>query len=157
MKKKIIGALAAVFASVSAIFAGINMGKKIKEQDKALAKVHELYMLFDQWVQVKQEDKSLVEYFRKNEYRTIAIYGMKELGERLYDELKNSDIKVSYVIDKNADKIYADVNVVTPDEELDPVDVIVVTAVYYFNEIEEVLNKKVNYPIVSLEDVLYEV
>ena len=114
-------------------------------------------MAFDQWLRIRQEGKTLVEYFEKNDYKTVAIYGMKELGERLYDELENSGIEVRYIIDKNADSIYADVDVITPDDDLEPVDVIVVTAIYYFDEIEEMLSEKVDYPVVSLEDILYEV
>ena len=42
-------------------------------------------------------------------------------------------------------------------EELEKVDVIVVTAITFFESIENELSSKVEYPIVSLEDVLYEV
>lgn len=131
------------------------LSKKIKKMSEAHAKLYELYMAFDQWIRIRQEGKTLVDYFAKNGYRTVAVYGMKELGERLCDELKGSDIVVSYAIDKNADSIYASVDVVTPDEELEPVDVIVVTAITYFNEIEEILCKKIECPIISLEDILY--
>lgn len=131
--------------------------KKIKKMNEGGAKVHELYMAFDQWLQIRQEGKTLVEYFTKNGYKTVAVYGMKELGERLIDELKGSGVTVSYAIDKNADCIYAEVDVVTPDEELAEVDVIVVTAITYFDEIEEMLCEKVDCPIVSLEDILYEI
>ena len=82
---------------------------------------------------------------------------MKELGERLYDELKGSGVLVSYSIDKNADEVYAEVDVVKPDEDFESVDAIVVTAVYYFDVIEEMLSKKVDYPIISLEDIVYDI
>lgn len=144
-------------AVVGGAAAGTVSSKKMKEMTQKAAKVHELYMAFDQWLRIRQEGKTLVEYFISHNYGTVAIYGMKELGERLYDELEGTDITVSYIIDKNANAIYADVNVITPYEELKPVDVIVVTAVYYFDEIEEMLSEKVNCPIISLEDILYEV
>lgn len=146
----------AVGAVAGGVAAGTTSSKKIKEMAEGHAKVHELYMAFDQWLRVRQEGRTLVEYFEKQGYKTVAIYGMKELGERLYDELQGSGITVKYVIDKNADSIYADVDVITPDEALEPVDVIVVTAIYYFDEIEEMLCEKVDCPIISLEDVLYE-
>ena len=146
-----------VGAVAGGVAAGSVSSKRIKELTEGHMKVHELYMAFDQWLRVRQEGKTLVEYFEQQGYKTVAIYGMKELGERLYDELQGSGITVKYVIDKNADSIYADVDVVTPDERLEPVDVIVVTAIYYFDEIEEMLSDKVDYPIVSLEDILYEV
>lgn len=162
MKKKLSGvfstlACMAVGAAAGGVAAQTASSKKINELLEGHKKVHELYMAFDQWLRVRQEGKTLVEYFEKNDYKTVAIYGMKELGERLYDELKDTGIKVRYIIDKNADSIYADVDVVTPDDELEPVDVIVVTAIYYFDEIEENLSEKVDYPIISLEDILYEV
>lgn len=162
MRKKLGG----VFSTLAGMTVGTVAGgvaaqmassKKVKHLLDGHKKVHELYMAFDQWLRIRQEGKTLVEYFEKNDYKTVAIYGMKELGERLYDELKGTGIEVRYIIDKNADSIYADVDVVTPDDDLEPVDVIVVTAIYYFDEIEENLSEKVDYPIVSLEDILYEV
>lgn len=157
MKK---GISALLGMAVGAAAGGITVKKKLSKKINGLrsghVKVHELYMAFDRWLQIRQQGKSLVEYFTKNGYKTVAVYGMKELGERLCDELKGSDVTVSYAIDKNADAIYADMDVVTPDEELAPVDVIVVTAITYFDEIEEMLCEKVDCPVISLEDILYE-
>ena len=146
MKKGIgtvISTLAGAAAGAAAV--GTSSNKKLKRKDEGLKKVHELYMAFDQWLRIRQEGKTLVEYFHQQNFKTIAIYGMKELGEHLYEELKD------------ADSIYADVDVITPDDDLEQVDVIVVTAIYYFDEIEEMLSQKVDYPVISLEDVLYEI
>lgn len=157
--KKVFSTMAGIVAGAVAAGVAVNKvsSKKIKKMETGGAKVHKLYKAFDQWLRVRQEGKTLAAYFIREDYKTVAIYGMKELGERLFDELKGSGITVKYIIDKNADAIYADVNVVTPDEELEPVDVIVVTALYYFDEIEELLSQKVDYPIVSLEDILFEI
>lgn len=157
--KKGIGAFISTLAGAAAGAAavGASSTKRIKRKDEALKKVHELYMAFDQWLRIRQEGKTLAEYFQRQDYKTVAIYGMKEFGEHLYEELKDTGITVKYIIDKNADSIYADVDVFTPDDALEPVDVIVVTAIYYFDEIEEMLSQKVDYPVVSLEDILYEV
>lgn len=136
---------------------GNRFTKKIAKMKETAAKVHALYMTYDQWLHIHQEGKTLADYFTRNGYKTIAIYGMKELGERLYDELKGSGVLVSYSIDKNADEVYAEVDVVKPDEDFESVDAIVVTAVYYFDVIEEMLSKKVDYPIISLEDIVYDI
>ncbi|MBD5509232.1 MAG: hypothetical protein HDR05_14670 [Lachnospiraceae bacterium] len=146
----------AVGAAAAGIATGTTSSKKIKEMKEVRAKVHGLYMAYDRWLRIRQEGKTLVEYFTRNGYKTVAVYGMKELGERLCDELKGSEVTVKYAIDKKADSIYADVDVVTPDDEMAPVDIIVVTAIYYFDEIEEMMSQKVECPIISLEDVLYE-
>lgn len=157
--KKVISALVGVTAGLvtGGVAAKSISSKKISDMEVSAAKVHQLYMAFDQWLRIHQEGKTLVSYFERNAYKTVAIYGMKELGERLFDELEGSGIEVCYVIDKNADTIYADVDIVKPEEELRSVDVIVVTALYYFDEISELLDEKVDCPVVSLEDILYEV
>ncbi len=162
MKKTIIKAMAVLAGGTAGAVAGSAatssvMGKILKEKEEWFNKVVSYYHLYNQWLSIRQQGKSLVEYFEKNQYKTVAIYGMKELGERLFDELKDSDITVKYIIDKKADELYADIDIVTPDEKLEPVDVIVVTATYYFDEIEEMLSEKVEYPVISLEDIIYEV
>ncbi len=37
-----------------------------------------------------------------------------------------------------------------------PVDAIVVTAITFYDEIKEELSRKIDCPIISLEDILYE-
>lgn len=153
-----------VIASVSMLL-GVSVGatamktyhnKKQLKGSETLQKMGQFYDLLVRWLSIKQQGNSLSTYFLKNGYKTIALYGMKELGERLCDELKGSEIEIKYIIDKNAQAIYSDIDVVTPEAPLDKVDAIVVTAVYYFEEIEEQLEGKVNCPIISLEDVIYE-
>lgn len=116
-----------------------------------------MFIMMNQWVKVKQEGKNLEEYFKKEGYKSIAIYGMSYIGETLVEELKHSDIHISYGIDKNADSIYSEIDIISPDKELPKVDVIVVTAITFFDEIEKALSKKLDCPIISLEDILYEV
>ena len=116
-----------------------------------------LFLLMNQWVKVKQEGKNLASYFEKNGYQKIAIYGMSYAGETLINELKGSDVIIAYGIDKNADSIYADVDLVSMNDDLETVDAVVVTAITFFDEIEEQLSEKMDCPILSLEDILYEV
>lgn len=158
MKKAVTTLLATITGGIVGAGAVSHLWKnKYTQSDDWGKKMLEFYNVLNEWLMLKQEGKSLVDYFERNQYKTIAIYGMKELGERLLDELKKSDVKVVYAIDKNADAIYADIDIVTPDNDLPKVDVIVVTAIHYFNEIEELLAEKVDYPIISIEDVVYEI
>lgn len=130
-----------------------NIEKMRTMSDKHLA----LFLVMNEWMKTKQEGKHIREYFEKNEYKSVAIYGLSYIGERLLEELKDCGVEVKYAIDKNADSIYADIDVHLPDEDLPEVDVIVVTAVYFFDEIHDNLIDKVSCPIVSFEDVLYEI
>lgn len=112
--------------------------------------------LLEQWIFIKQDDKSIEDYLKKNGIKTIAIYGMGFVGERLYDELKKSTVEVKYAIDKRGGCLCEDVLVISPTEAIIPVDAIVVAAIYYFDEIKESLAKRTDIPIISLESILFE-
>ncbi len=158
MKKGII----AVFSAVAGTLVGAGTVIKVigdsTQKAQTMSEKHlSLFLMMNQWVGIKQEGKNLADYFRRYNYHSIAIYGMSYAGDRLLDELKDSGITVKYGIDKNADGIYSEMNLVTPDKDLPEVDAIVVTPIFFFDVIEEELSKKVNCPILSLEDILYEV
>lgn len=128
--------------------------REIKLQNDIGKKVRAYYALLNKWLMLRQQGRTLENYFISKDIHTIAIYGYKELGQRLYDELKNSNVKVKYIIDKNADMLNTEIDIYEPDEELPFVDAIVVTATYYFDEIEDELSDKVDCPIISLQDVI---
>lgn len=126
----------------------INNTKKLS--DKYLKMMHVL----NQWLANQQAGADIGRYFEENEYHTIAVYGLSYLGERLLAALRETDIEVRYCIDRRADKMTGMGLVKTIEDDLPEVDAIIVTAVYYFEEIEEELSEKVDYPIISLEDVV---
>lgn len=160
--KKCLGAILGVIGGAIAGVAVTNKvnQNKISDELKKVDKFKGYYNMLLQWLDIKQEGKSLSEYFVNNNYKTIAIYGMGEMGRRLYDELKDSEIQIKYVIDKNSIAAYSPVDV----KELDDfdgddnveVDVVVVTATFAFDEIQKEVSEKITCPIVSLEDVIYE-
>lgn len=144
-------------ALVGAEIAAMQMYKGTKKQKEYADKHLALYLLMSQWVKVKQENKSIEEYCLKKGYREIAIYGMSYVGEALLNELSGSAIKIKYGIDRNAGGIFEDIPVITPDDQLSEVDAIIVTPITFFDEIEELLSQKTDCPIISIEDILYEI
>ena len=82
---------------------------------------------------------------------------MRELGLRLIDELKGTSVRILYGIDKNAERIKHDLDIYTPGDHFPKADVIVVTAIHYFPEIQKDLNIVCNYPVISLKDVVESV
>lgn len=158
MKKGIIGIVSALAgAGVGAAGIGRAMGKRVEQERQMSDKHFSLFLMMRRWVKVKQEGKSLASYFEQNGYHEIAIYGMSYAGEALVEELAGSGIRIKYGIDQRADAIYSEFDVVSPNEELEDADAIIVTAVTFFTEIEKRLNEKVTCPIISLEDVLYDI
>lgn len=126
------------------------------DKDEQLNKFQLFYPILVQWLSIRQEGRSLVEWFENNKIKHIAIYGMKELGERLYEELKNSSVEVSYAIDMNSEYIYSEIEVYAPSNKLPHVDMIVVTAILYYEEVKDKLKGMVDYPVVSLADIVFE-
>lgn len=158
MKKGVIGVLSLLAgAAGGAIGAGKVTGAKVNDKQKLADKHLALFLMMNQWVKVKQDGKVLASYFEKNGYKKIAIYGMSYAGETLIDELRDTNIQIAYGIDKRAETLYADVDIYTLEDSLEEVDAVVVTAITFFDEIEEKLSEKVTCPIISLEDILYEV
>ena len=81
---------------------------------------------------------------------------MSYAGETLVNELKGSDIEIAYGIDRK-EEVFSYIDVITMEGSLPEVDAVVVTAITFFDEIEESLKRNVTCPIISLEDILYEV
>lgn len=158
MKKGIIAVLSAGIGIVAGIMGqGFLKNKIISEKTSKVDKFKNYYTMLNQWLLLKQEGKSLDKYFLDHNIGTIAIYGMGEMGNRLYDELKNTSIEIKYAIDNNADNTYSELEVVKPGDNLRDVDAIIVTSIFAFEEIEKELSRKNNMNIISLEDVVYEI
>lgn len=156
--------LGAILGTAAAGAAGIaaGIGYEFVKEEKRLDKMEDkekkfesFYRLLIAWVEVKQEGKNLSEYLKFNKIKSIAIYGMRELGQRFADELKDSDIEIKYIIDQNADTIDTDYLIYKPADNLESVDAVIVTAIYFYQDIEEELSKKMDCEIISLEDVIY--
>lgn len=158
MKKTIIAILSLLTGA--ALGAGV-VGKLFSdktEKARSMSKKHlELFLMMNQWVKVKQTGKNLADYFETNGYKTIAIYGMSYAGETLLDELRGTGITIAYGIDQKADSLYSDVDILSIEDSLEAVDAVVVTAITFFDEIEEQLSQKMDCPVISLEDILAEV
>lgn len=110
------------------------------------------YKLMNIWVDMKQRGKSLKPYFDNNAYSRVAIYGMTEIGDRLFYELKDIGVDVAYVIDENP-YVLGDFKLVQPDEDLPEADVIIVTNEMKFDRINNNLSKKTSIPIIGVADV----
>ncbi len=138
------------------IFLDYLSSKDTEKVEKEYKKILLYYHILNMWLYLKQrrDPECLHEYMDRAGYHRVAIYGMKELGERLYDEIRKFDnIALECVIDTNKN-IAGDYKLISPEEEIPEVDVIIVTPEYYFNEIKEKLERKVSCPIVSLNGLL---
>ncbi len=155
MKKLILAVLSIGGLAAVGTYAYKRSDLKLKEKDKKVQKFKNYYNMTNQWLQIRNQGRSLEEFFQKNGMNTIAVYGMGELGNRLYEELEKSSITVAYTIDKEADKKYSTVKVVGMEEEFDQADAIIVTPIFDYDEIKASLESKTEMKIISLEEVIY--
>lgn len=117
-----------------------------------------LFLCMMEWVKAKIDGKNVSLYFEKRGWLRIAVYGIgvSGLDRRLYEELEGSPVKIIYGIDRAPDSVSADVDVYSPDDKLESVDAVVVTAVAFYDEIKKSFSGKMNSPIISLMDVFQD-
>lgn len=128
--------------------------KKLQNKQVEIEKNIQISQFLNNWLQMYQMKKTMIPYIMYMGYTNIAIYGMGILGQRLYDELEGSSITVKYAIDRNAANIKDLVDVKHPSEELEDVDAVIVTSLYYFDEIKRDMDSKMGCPVISVMDCL---
>lgn len=134
-----------------------SFSKQYKKAKEMSDKHFVLFMLMERWVCAKQKGKNISDYLIRRGYRRIAIYGMGPIGVRLYEELKGNGILVEYGIDRRKDIHCQGLKIVPPDLSLKGLDLVIVTAIYYFEEIKEDLSSKIECSIISLEEILEKI
>lgn len=88
---------------------------------------------------------------------TCAIYGYAELGAILRKELQNSEVEVQYVMDKKITKDpEGKIPFYPPSVQLKKPDAVIVTAVYYFGEIQKELTELGFERVFSLHELVME-
>lgn len=116
--------------------------------------------LMNRWIYIRNLGLDLKSYFDRNGFQKVAIYGMAELGCRFLEELERLRIQVSYCVDQKplGVSVRNRLRVITPNEDWEQdVDVIVVTAVFYFDELKNMIHDKVSCPVVSLKEIIWQI
>lgn len=150
MEKRIVDGTAAVEVSKAGY-------ASVMAREERLNKFIKYFALLDRWLWLKMQNKSIASYFEKRHYQTIAVYGIGEIGNRLYEDLSRfTSIKVEYAIDRVKEEHPA-LPVYGLESEFPKVDVIVVSTNNIFEQVCENLKEKTDIPIVSIDDVIFDV
>lgn len=134
---------------------GFPYGREVKQLFVQERKEHFMYEFMNRWLMLKQQGVSLSLFFEHKKIKTIAIYGVHNMGQRLYDELQDSRITVKYGIDRSSKKPKWGVPVLHPNDALEMVDAVVITPVFDFLEIRDSLYATLSCPMFSIEEVLF--
>ncbi len=110
-------------------------------------------MLFNDWLEFLYSGGSVEQYFQDCGYKKIMVYGNGYIGKRLIQALEQTEIDVITVMDK-ADFSDRNEMVIGVSEAIPSVDCIVITPVFYYDEISEMLQKKTDIPIISMRAII---
>lgn len=158
MKKK---RLLVICSVVLLVLGNIFFIKEILLYIKKLAeksyRLEVYYNMFNKWLPCKGA-KRIGNYLVENKIHKIAIYGMGIFGIHLLNDLQDDNsINILYGIDRSVEKIDRDIKIYKPDDCLPQVDAVIVTAIFSFREIKEKLQKKMDCPIISLEEIIKDI
>lgn len=134
---------------------GFKYGDEVKRLFIQGKKDRILYKYMNRWLFLKQRGISLSSFFISQGILNIAIYGFHFMGQRLYDELKATSVKVAYAIDGKPAKTDFEISILSPDDVLEHVDAVVITPVFDFFEIKNNLSQKLDCAMFFIEDILF--
>lgn len=152
--------MGAVGTSLGMVVSRWFLQKRYRREAKELIRLSdkhlEMFLVMDKWFQKELRGEGIAIYLRKNRFYNITIYGMGYIGKNLYEYLKKERFQIGNLIDQKNNESVDGNRIKTIDEEHAPTDVIIVTAVYYFEELENKLKTKFNKPILSFADIVYK-
>lgn len=127
------------------------------KQEKALERNRILCNVVNNWCMCITEGKDISIWLERHNYKKIAIYGMGICGEILYKQLsKNSQISVLYGIDRKKDIKIEGIDIWTLDDELQRVDIVIVTAIASFEGIKADIENKCRCKVICLDYLIDE-
>ncbi len=125
---------------------------KCKEK---VEKYRQYWNVLDKWMSVLEKGIGLEEYFSNNGLKNIAIYGYGMIGKHFVEQIRNTDVKIDYIIDLKADIMTSDIPVFSLKENILPdVDLIVICVTYGQKDIMNELRKRTDSPMITIEEVV---
>lgn len=130
-------------------------GQSNRMYEKVTGEQNHIIETYDIWLRLTHDGYSVARYLKSRNIRNVALCRMTDIGLRLYRELKDSDIKVSYLIDSQDVKL-PDVRYFSLDEPCpEPVDMVIITEMFEYHSLKERLEKNGYKNIDSPDGILY--
>jgi LmbE family N-acetylglucosaminyl deacetylase len=132
-----------------------DMVEKIAGREVTITKYTQFIHLFTDWIKSYQNKKYIADWFHEN---NVTIYGYAHIGQLLYRELRSADINVEEILDKRELKAEAqECRIVKPQDGNKAVECVVITAIYYYDEIKKELLESGYNNILSIKDIIEEI
>lgn len=129
---------------------------KFDSNELELRKQRYFYYTLINWLGSELKGKSLADKLRERNVSTVAIYGYAEMGKLLTEEMdKSEDVSVEYILDKKEFKDEKHM-IYRPQTGLRKPDCVIVTAIFYFDQIKKELESLGYTNIISLVNLVEE-
>ena len=126
-----------------------------KNKDRIINKYKKYYLVMMGWMDIATKGFRLDEYLKNCGYHQIAVYGGGDTGKHLIQQLKGTEVRIQYVIDKITFPNQEDMlPVYRPEDILPAVDAVIVTPICEYLKIKEKISEQMKCPIISLEDII---
>lgn len=162
LRQIITGALGIAFGfSAGMVFDYKNSRKIISKKEAEIRRCKGYFNTLSQWLELRDKNISVAGYLLRHGYRTVAVYGLGELGQHLCKELSDAGINIKYGIDKNADEkepgdFCNGIQIWDLGHEFNGVDAVIVTLPHVFKNLRGILSEKLGCPVLDLERILFE-
>jgi hypothetical protein len=100
---------------------------------------------------INDNKNNIKDYLYSNKVKNAAIYGLGTLGCLIYDIIEEAGIEVSYLIDRNSNELKKYIEVISPDDEIGQVDILIITVVGDDNDLVSLYENR--YPQVSVMSI----
>jgi len=145
------------------IYINCYLKKNLHKAEQTRDTFKNYYQIYNVWISAKNRGRILCKLLVDKGYREVGIYGLGEIGERLFEELSScNDLNVRCFIDqgKFIQDNYNGVKIVTIDDLVNYPDlnVIIITPFYAREAIDRQLAGKIsqNTKTVSFDDLVFD-
>lgn len=126
------------------------------ERDFMVNKYMRVMQIADKWMKLSEKHIDIKCFFDKYHYQNVAVYGAGSLGQHFMNALDNIGICVVACIDKNAENIHIDRNMVVPEKFDELVDAVIITALVPKEEITQTMHIGERCPVIMLDELLQQ-
>lgn len=131
---------------------------RVTETRYMAAKNTMLLKLFLNYTNQLIRGNSLANILREKGYNDCAIYGYGNIGQSVYLDLMKNGFEVKYIVDMNANEFIGEdslsVDILSLSDIWPRVDLIIVTPVFFYDDIYKLIRSKVESEICALDDLI---
>ncbi len=153
MKNRYVICLTGAMSFVTGFFLGGKaLVRMINDYKTRMDRNYSNMMLFNDWVEFLYAGGSVGQYFHKNGYKRVMIYGNGYVGQRLFQALEETDVEVAAIMDQaNSSDTDTEGRLIGVNSRIPDIDCVVVTPTACFDEIYHMLRERTRQPIISVE------